>query len=294
MKLQGMFAAVATPFDHTGALYRAKVQHNFEKWSRTSLAGFIIGAQAGEGPLLEPEEKVEMVRLAAQTAAKDRLLIADISRDGVLVAAKLARAVAEAGAHAVVSGVPHEYRNLIYGPSAQALFFRSLADQSPVPVLIYNAPLQTGVDVLPDVILQLAEHPNIAGVIECGTPVGRILQLRQNAPKDFQVLTGTESNLWEALRAGASGAVLPFASAAPYTTIALWEAFRTREEEAGIDWQARIAHPAILVTDVFGVAGLKHAMDLNGYYGGPPRLPFVPLTVEQRGEVEEAFRDLKG
>jgi len=294
MKLQGMFAAVATPFDHTGAIYRAKVQHNFDKWSRTSLAGFVIGAQAGEGPLLEGEEKVELVRLAVQSAPKDRLLIADVSRDGVMVAAKLARAVADAGAHAVVSGVPHEYRNLMYGPSAQALYFRALADQSPVPVLIHNAPLQTGVDVLPDIIKQLSEHPNIAGAIESGTPVGRILELRQNVRKDFQILTGTESNLWDSLRAGANGAVLAFASAAPYTTIALWEAFRTREEEAGLDWQARISHPAILVTDVFGVAGLKHAMDLNGYYGGPPRLPFVPLTEEQRAEVEDAFRDLKG
>src|ERR1700733_2938400 len=117
MKLQGMFAAVATPFDHTGAIYRAKVQHNFEKWSRTSLSGFVIGAQAGEGPLLEPAEKVDLVRMAAQYAPKDRLLLADVSRDGVMVAAALARAVAEAGAHAVVSGVPHEYRNLMYGPS---------------------------------------------------------------------------------------------------------------------------------------------------------------------------------
>jgi 4-hydroxy-2-oxoglutarate aldolase len=294
MKLQGMFAAVATPFDHTGAIYRAKVQHNFDKWSRTSLAGFVIGAQAGEGPLLGDDEKVELVRLAVQSAPKDRLLIADVSRDGVMVAAKLARAVADAGAHAVVSGVPHEYRNLMYGPSAQTLYFRALADQSPVPVLIHNAPLQTGVDVLPDIIRQLSEHPNIAGAIESGTPVGRILELRQNVRKDFQILTGTESNLWDSLRAGANGAVLAFASAAPYSTIALWEAFRTREEEAGLDWQARIFHPAILATDVFGVAGLKHAMDLNGYYGGPPRLPFVPLTEEQRGEVEDAFRDLKG
>jgi 4-hydroxy-2-oxoglutarate aldolase len=108
------------------------------------------------------------------------------------------------------------------------------------------------------------------------------------------VLAGTEGQVWESLRAGANGAALAFASAAPYATIAIWEAFRTREEEAGVDWQGRIARPGILVTDLHGVPGLKHAMDINGYYGGPPRLPFSPLHADAKHEIDEAFRDLKG
>ena len=294
MKLQGMYASVATPFDHTGALYRVKVQHNFFKWSRTSLAGYIVGSLAGEGPLLDAEEKLELLRLAAPHAGEGRTIIADVSEEGVHTAAKLARAAAEAGAHAVISTVPHQYRNLMYGPEAQTLFFRALADQSPVPVVIHNAPQMTGVDLLPDTAAKLAEHPNVAGVLETGTPVSRIAQLRSLAPKTFGVLTGTELHVWDSLKAGANGAALPFASAAPYATIAIWEAFRTREEEAGLDWQERISHPSILVTDMYGVPGLKHAMDLNGYYGGPPRLPFVPVSQDARCEIEDAFRDLKG
>jgi len=194
----------------------------------------------------------------------------------------------------VVSSVPHQYRNLMYGPETQMLFFRALADQSPVPVLIHNAPQTTGVDLLPETAAKLACHPNIAGAIETGTPASRIAQIRALTPKEFGVLAGTESQVWESLKAGANGAALAFASAAPYATIAIWEAFRTREEEAGLDWQGRISHPSILVTDMYGVPGLKHAMDLNGYYGGPPRLPFVPVSLDARREIEEAFRDLKG
>jgi 4-hydroxy-2-oxoglutarate aldolase len=294
MKIQGIYASVATPFDHTGAMYRVKIQHNFEKWSRTSLAGFVVGSLTGEGPLLEPEEKVELLRLAAPHIPKDRIVIADVTEEGVHAAAKLACAVAQAGAHAVVSSVPHQYRNLMYGPETQMLFFRALADQSPVPVLIHNSPQMTGVDLLPETAAKLAGHPNIAGVIETGTPASRVAQIRALAPKDFAVLAGTESQVWDSLKAGANGAVLSFASAAPYATIAIWEAFRTREEEAGVDWQTRISHPSILVTDMYGVPGLKHAMDLNGYYGGPPRLPFVPVSQDARREIEDAFRDLKG
>jgi 4-hydroxy-2-oxoglutarate aldolase len=294
MKIQGMYASVATPFDHTGAMYRVKIQHNFEKWSRTSLAGFIVGSLAGEGPLLESEEKVELLRIAAPHIPEGRTVIADVSAEGVHGAAKLACAVAQAGAHAVVSSVPHQYRNLMYGPETQMLFFRALADRSPVPVLVHNAPQMTGVDLLPETAAKLAEHPNIAGVIETGTPASRVAQIRKVVPKDFAILAGSESQVWDSLKAGANGAALAFASAAPYATIAIWEAFRTREEEAGVDWQARISHPAILVTDMYGVPGLKHSMDLNGYYGGPPRLPFVPVSQDARREIEDAFRDLKG
>jgi 4-hydroxy-2-oxoglutarate aldolase len=152
----------------------------------------------------------------------------------------------------------------------------------------------TGVDLLPESIGKLSGHPNIAGLIETGTPPARIHQIRGAVPKDFPVLAGTESQLWDSLKSGANGAALAFASAAPYATIAVWEAFRTREEEAGIDWQQRIAHPSILVTDLYGVAGLKYAMDLNGYYGGPPRLPYVPVSADARHEIEDAFRNLKG
>jgi len=156
----------------------------------------------------------------------------------------------------------------------------------------------TGVDLLPETAAKLAEHPNIVGVIETGTPASRIAQIRAALPgvaaKEFAILAGSESQVWDSLKAGANGAALAFAGAAPYATIAIWEAFRTREEEAGLDWQSRIAHPGILVTDMYGVPGLKHAMDLNGYYGGPPRLPFIPVSQDARREIEEAFKDLKG
>ncbi|MDE3195456.1 MAG: dihydrodipicolinate synthase family protein [Acidobacteriota bacterium] len=294
MKLQGMFASAATPFDHTGAIYRTKVQHNFDKWCRTSLAGFVIGGLAGEGPLIEGQEKIEVLRLAMPVIPAGRTVIVDVTCEGVRSAVDLAKQAAGGGAHAVVSRAPHEYRNMMYGPEAQSLYFRSLADQSPVPVFVQNAPLVTGVDLLPETIGKLAAHPNIHGAIDCGTPAGRVAQIRALVGKEFSVLEGTEGKVWESLKSGANGAALAFASAAPYAAIAIWEAFRTREEEAGIDWQGRIAHPSILVTDLYGVPGLKHAMDLNGYYGGPPRLPFSPVSTAARAEIEDAFRDLKG
>jgi len=294
MKLQGMFAAAATPFDHTGAVYRAKVQHNFDKLRRTSLTGFVLCGPAGEGPLLDAHEKIEVLRLAVPVVPAGRTLILDVSSEGVQCAADLALRAADAGAHAVISLAPYAYRNLSGACEARLQYFRALADRSSLPVMVHNAPRITGVDLEPEEVAQLAEHPNIQALVEESSGSGRIAQLRAALPKEFGVLSGTESQVWDALKAGANGAVLPFASAAPYSTIAIWEAFRTREEEAGIDWQARIAHPSLLVTDFHGVAGLKHAMDLNGYYGGPPRLPFTAPSMAAQEEIADAFRDLKG
>ena len=294
MKLQGMFAAVATPFDHTGAIYTVKVQHNVGKWFRTALAGIVLGSPAGEGVLMDAEERETLWKLAVPHVPAGKFAIADITAEGVLPAVKLAKAAAAAGAHAVVSLAPHQYRNMMYGPEAQMLFFRGLADRSPVPVVIHNAPLWTGVDLLPETVATLSEHPNIAGVIETGTPGGRIAALRSLVAKDFSVLAGTESQVWDALQTGANGAVLALASAVPYAAVAIWEAFRTREVEAGLDWQQRISHPSILVTDMYGVPGLKHAMDCNGYYGGPPRMPLSPVSLEAKGEIEEAFQIFRG
>src|SRR5258708_5310496 len=135
MKLQGMFVAAATPFDHTGAIYRAKVQHNFDKWSRTAVAGFVVGGAAGEGALLDAAEKVEIVRLARPHVPEGRTIIVDVSGEGADNAAKLAKSAAEAGAHAVVSAAPRLY------PGTALLYFRTLADRSPVPLVLEGAGL---------------------------------------------------------------------------------------------------------------------------------------------------------
>jgi 4-hydroxy-2-oxoglutarate aldolase len=120
------------------------------------------------------------------------------------------------------------------------------------------------------------------------------MQLIRDVKHGFQVLVGSAPTLWPSLLMGATGAILAYANAAPYSCIAIWEAYRTREEAAGLDWQNRIARAAQLVTVKYGIPGLKHAMDLNGYYGGPPRLPLVVATPEARRELEAAFKDLKG
>jgi 4-hydroxy-2-oxoglutarate aldolase len=110
----------------------------------------------------------------------------------------------------------------------------------------------------------------------------------------FQVFSGSGAGFGEALQLGAAGAILAIANALPYACVTVWEAFRTREFEASNDWMSRIMPPAKLIAGTYGIPGLKHAMDLNGYYGGPPRLPFVPPSAEAKAEIEKVFDGLRG
>src|SRR5271165_420003 len=189
---------------------------------------------------------------------------------------------------------PHYYKNLINSGPAQMLYFRAVADQSKIPLIIYNWPQTTGVDIPAEAIAELSQHPNIIAIKESSGNLEKILQMLREVKQGFQILTGSAPTLAPTLAVGAVGAVLAFANAAPYATISIWEAHRTREPEAALEWQTRIAQAARLVTTKYGIPGLKHAMDLNGYYGGPPRLPLTVACPQAKREIELAFQDLKG
>ncbi len=160
--------------------------------------------------------------------------------------------------------------------------------------MIYNWPQATGLDISPEAVNQLSEHPNIIAIKESSGSLEKVMQMIREVKPGFQVLVGSAPTLWPSFQVGAVGAVLAFANAAPYATITIWEAHRTREAEAARDWQNRIGRAAMLVTTKYGVPGLKYAMDLNGYYGGPPRLPLTIPTLAAQQEIAEAFSELKG
>jgi 4-hydroxy-2-oxoglutarate aldolase len=286
MKFQGIYVDSTTPFDHAGAVYKTKVEHNIAKWNRTSVSGYVIGGAAGEGPLLSAADRLALWTAAAAEASPSKTWIAGITTQSVQESAELIAQAAALGYHAALAQTPLYSR---IDPGMPLLYFRALADRSPIPVLA-AVPLSLSSEEL----ILLSRHPNIAGIVDGAADTGRVRRVAGEARPGFAVLCGDEASLWDSLKAGASGALFPFASAAPYAAIALWEAFRTREEEAGRDWQARIALPAELVTSRYGVPGLKAAMDLNAYYGGPPRLPSVPVSAEAKAEIAEAFKDLRG
>jgi 4-hydroxy-2-oxoglutarate aldolase len=294
MQLQGIFPPVTSPFTRDGELYKAKVRHNVEKWNLAALAGYVVCGSTGESVLLTSEEKRQMWEWVAEYAAPGKLLIAGTGVESVRETVALSKRAAEIGYRAAMVRTPHYYKNLLNNAAAQELYFRCVADQTPIPILIYNWPQTTGLDIPAEAVAALSEHPNIIAIKESSGNLEKVMRMIREVKPGFQVLVGSATTLYPSFLVGAVGAVLAFANAAPYAAIAIWEACRAREYEAAQDWQNRIARAAVLVTTRYGIPGLKHAMDLNGYYGGPPRLPLIPAGPEARREIEDAFRDLKG
>ena len=294
MKLSGIFPPITTPFDHNGDIYKAKIEHNVMKWNMTSLAGYVVCGSTGESVMLTPEEKLLSWELVAKYAAPEKLLIAGTGVESVRETVSLTNQAAEMGYKAAMVRTPHYYKNLVNRNEAQMLYFRAVADQTKIPLMIYNWPQATGVDISPEAVAQLSHHPNIIAIKESSGSLEKVMQMMREVKPGFQVLVGSAPTLWPSLQMGAVGAVLAFANAAPYATITIWEAHRTREIEAGRDWQDRIARAAQLVTTKYGIPGLKYAMDLSGYYGGPSRLPLSPVGEAAKREIEAAFADLRG
>jgi len=294
MKLQGIFPPIATPFDHKGDIYVSKIQHNVEKWNLTSLAGYVVMGSTGESVMLTTEEKYLVWEQVAQHAAADKLLIAGTGVESVRETVALTNRAAEMGYKAAMVRTPHYYKNLVNRAGAQVLYYRAVADQSKIPLIVYNWPQTTGVDIPVEAVVAISEHPNVIAIKESSGNLEKVMQMIREVKHGFQVLVGSAPTLWPSLLMGACGAILAYANAAPYSVIAIWEAYRTREEAAGLDWQNRIGRAAALVTTKYGIPGLKYAMDLNGYYGGPPRLPLCVPNAEAKKEIEEAFKDLKG
>lgn len=294
LKLQGIFPPIATPFNEDGEVYSAKVAHNIDKWNRTGLSGYVVCGSTGESVHLTVEEKLLMFELVAKYAAPDKLLLAGTGAESVRETVMLTNRAAAMGYRGAMIRTPHYYKNLINRGEAQALYFRAVADQARIPLMIYNWPQSTGVDIPPETVAALSEHPNIAAIKESSGNLEKVMRMLREVKAGFQVLVGSAPTLAPSLAVGAVGAVLAYANAAPYSTVAIWEAHRQREFDAAMDWQRRIAKAAVLVTAQYGIPGLKYAMDLNGYYGGPPRLPLTPAGPQARAEIEAAFADLRG
>jgi 4-hydroxy-2-oxoglutarate aldolase len=340
MNLAGIFAPLTTPFDAEGRILLQKLTDNIERLNLTGLAGFAVLGSTGETLYLSRDEKIEIFAAVREAAAESKLLLAGTAEESLQETVAMTRRVAEMGYNAVLVRTPHYYKAAMT-LDAQRTFYRMVADASPIPVLIYNFPQVTGVDLPADVVAELAEHPNIFGIKESSGSIEKVTRMihltahlaaksvvpgiasraRQglrvyagqaasasrpdviietvepsrptykDKPIGFQVLLGNAGTLYPALCAGATGAVLGLANAAPVACLNVVEAFRDGEHGLAREEQERMLEASACISQM-SVAAVKYAMDVNGYYGGPPRLPMLPLTAAQRQRVEAAFRPL--
>lgn len=360
MLIEGIFAAVPTPFYSDERVYLRKLEANMAHYARTLLSGMVVLGTTGEAVMLDDAESREVLRIAADATAPDKVLIAGISRESVRATLALAETAAESRYDAVLVRTPTYYANRI-SPAAVLHYFRSVADRSPLPVLLYNIPQCAPYNIPVELVAELAQHPNILGIKDSTgsverihalveqtssaprrtvtvTPIfeavtGRMLQPQTRDPQagnsdalisidglagnpsgdsagsvavaaappaaqaaaplktrskevGFQVLSGSAGTLLNSLETGASGAILGFAACAPQACQEVYLAWKDHDQNLAREKQERIAAPSRRIVAELGVAGVKHACDFNGYYGGRPRAPLLALTATEKAEIE--------
>jgi 4-hydroxy-2-oxoglutarate aldolase len=288
----GVFPALTTPFEEDGSVSLADLKHNIHKYNATDLAGYVVLGSTGESVLLKQAEMDGILVTVKDAAAKEKKLIAGTGAESTAETIERTKRAAELGYHAALVKTPHYYKPS-YKPEVLVAHYRRIADESPIPVLLYSVPQFTGVALESPETVLLAEHSNIIGIKESSGNVQRVAEMIAGAPSAFQVLVGSAATVYPSLVIGARGAILALASALPERCVALFELVRKGHHEKARELQSVLVRASKRIVSEMGIAGLKHVMDQRGYRGGLPRLPLLPLQHEQKKRLNEFLATLE-
>lgn len=286
--LNGIFPPVTTPFVDGEVAYD-KLAANIEKYGRTGLKGIVVLGSNGEYVSLSEAEKRKVVETVVQATPDHMSVIAGTGCESTRETIRLTADCAAAGAHAALVVTPHYFGGKM-SDTALIKHFTTVADQSSIPIMLYNVPQFTHVNMTVNVVAELSEHPNIIGIKDS---TGNVMQLGEflgRVEPGFSVLVGTASALFGALTLGCVGAVLALANVTPETCVNIHGLVQEEDYQAAQQIQLKMIPVNKAVTAVYGIAGLKIALDMLGYFGGEPRAPLLPSTDEAKTAIENILK----
>lgn len=292
MQFSGVFAALTTPFERDGSVSLAGLKHNIQQYNATDLAGYVVLGSTGESVLLSRPEMESILVTVRDAAAKGKKLIAGTGAESTAETIERTKRAADLGYPVALVKTPHYYKPA-YKPEVLIAHYRRVADESPIPVLLYSVPQFTGVALEAPEVAALSAHPNIIGIKESSGNVQRVAEMVAGTPREFQVLTGGAAVVYPSLAVGARGAILALACALPEKCAALYDLVRQGHHDMARELQSVLARASKAIVSELGIAGVKHVMDQRGYHGGAPRLPLLPLHDEQKKHLNEFLAALE-
>jgi 4-hydroxy-2-oxoglutarate aldolase len=281
LSLVGLFPPIPTPFTKTDDVDYPALEANLSRWNEQPLSGLVVGGSNGEFVHLTDREKSEVVQFVRQHTPPDRVIIAGTGELSTRKTVEMTSTAADAGAQAALVVTPYYYKGMMTH-GALVNHYLTLAEQSPIPILLYSVPANTGLDLASEVIIELSSHPNIIGLKDSGGDVAKLGKIIADGDPGFQVLAGSGGFFLGALAVGAVGTVAALANIAASRLHALQEAFNQGKLDEAGKIQRSVIEINEAVTRRFGVAGLKAAMDLMGMQGGMVRQPLLPLDSASR------------
>jgi 4-hydroxy-tetrahydrodipicolinate synthase len=286
--LRGLWLPLITPF-RDGALDEASLRRLATHYAAEPVDGFILGATTGEGMSLDADETERLVavtRAALAEAGRPIPIYLGLSGSDTRKLVTMLRRTEPWGMDGYLVACPYYTR-----PSQEGLFqhFSALADSTGKPILVYNIPYRTGVNLGNQTMLRLAERANIAGVKDCCADPAQTFDLIRSKPKGFAVLTGEDAHFYSALTSGADGAIL--ASAHVHTSG--FAGIRNRllagdQPGALAAWQTLADIPRLLFSEP-SPGAIKHWLWRSGLIDRPEmRLPMVPVSADLAARLDDA------
>lgn len=271
-QLRGILLPLTTVFTASDEIDTAKLRENIAAWNKTGIRGYVMLGSTGERVHLDEREYLQVIETSRAVVSSDFAFIVGAGQQSTTATINEIRKATQAGADAVLVITPHYYRSAI-NQDTLIRYYTAVADASPVPVLLYSMPALTGVKIEPETIARLSEHPNIAAVKDSSNDVAGFAETMRLCPDDFAVMTGNGTVLLDALRAGATGAILAVGLVVPEVCVEIFRAFKAGDAEQASMLQSKLTPLAAAVTTRFGIGGLKTALDMAGYHGGAVRAP---------------------
>ncbi|NXA09508.1 HOGA1 protein, partial [Sapayoa aenigma] len=287
--LRGIFPPLATPFSPTKEVDYAQLEGNLSRYASIPFRGLVVLGSNGEYPYLAPHERLEVVSCVRQALPRDRLLLAGSGCESTQATIELTVSMAEAGADVALVVTPCYYQGAMTS-AALVHHYTEVGDASPIPVVLYSVPANTGLNLPMEAVITLAQHPNIIGIKDSGGDITRMgLMVHKTRQEDFQVLAGSAGFLLASYAIGVSGGVCALANVLGAPLCQLHHLCHEGQWQEARNLQHRLIEPNIAVTRRFGIPGLKKAMEWFGYYGGPCRAPLAPLSSTQVEELRSTF-----
>uniref|UniRef100_A0A3P9JT75 4-hydroxy-2-oxoglutarate aldolase, mitochondrial n=1 Tax=Oryzias latipes TaxID=8090 RepID=A0A3P9JT75_ORYLA len=287
--LRGIYPPIATPFTAKEDVDLEKLEENLQKYADIPFRGLVVQGSNGEYPYLTEAERVELVRTVRRSLPPGRLLMAGSGCESTRATVQLTQKMAAAGADAALVVTPSFYKGKM---DSRALIhhFTKVADSSPVPVVLYSVPANTGLDLPLEAVVELSQHPNIRGLKDSGGDITRIgLIVHKTETEDFQVLAGSAGFLMAAYCVGAVGGVCALANVLGRPLCELERLCQSGNWDEARVLQQRLIEPNAAVTRKWGVPALKQAMEWFGFHGGASRSPLQPLTEAETQQLRRDF-----
>lgn len=278
--LKGVLPPIPTPFREDGEVAYDKLAENLERWNRTDLSGYLVTGSNGEFAALTEHEKMRIWEVARKHIPTQKRFLAGTGCETTRETVAMTKQAASAGAEAALVVTPWYNKGAMKSRELVA-HFTAVADAAPIPILLYNVPQFTGVTMGSDAVAKLAEHPNITGMKDSAGVMEMFAEYVRVTPPSFELFIGSALSFYVALCLGARGGILALANIAPQECVLIQRLFEDGKQEEAKRLQLRLLPLARTVTSRFGIGGLKAAMTMRGYYGGPPRPPLLPPTAEE-------------